>query len=60
MDTAGSHALLLADALLPWLGNDLPESAALKTYHQRRNEHGLESYQRTISLGRDLRQLTAA
>src|SRR5262249_20725215 len=59
MDMAGTHAVFLADALLQWLGQALPESEALKTYHQRRNEHGLEIYRQTVALGQDLRQLTA-
>ncbi len=60
MDMAGTHAVFLADAVLRWLGHDLPEQAAMETYHRLRNEHGLRSYQRTVALGRDLRQLMAA
>lgn len=32
----------------------------MASYHERRNEHGLESYRQTVTLAANLRQLTAA
>ena len=57
MDMAGTHSTFLAEALIDYLAGKSTEQQALLTYHQRRNEHGLQSYRTTIGLGRDLRQL---
>jgi flavin-dependent dehydrogenase len=55
MDLAGVHAVFLAEAICAWLANAASVADALALYHQRRNEHGLETYRRTVLLSRDLR-----
>jgi 2-polyprenyl-6-methoxyphenol hydroxylase-like FAD-dependent oxidoreductase len=57
MDMASVHATFLAEALLAWFGQTMSEEEALASYHQRRNDHALMGYHRTVTLARDLRQL---
>jgi flavin-dependent dehydrogenase len=57
MDMASVHATFLAEALLAWFGQTMAEEEALASYHQRRNDHALMGYHRTVTLARDLRQL---
>ncbi len=59
MDVASVHAAYLAEEVARWLTGTVSEDEALTTYHRRRNAHGLERFHRTVTLGRDLRQLTA-
>ena len=59
MDMAGTHASFLAEALCECFDGRLSQSEALASYHQRRNEHALEGYQRTVYVARDLRKLKA-
>ena len=56
MDMAGTHASFLAEALCEWFDGRLSQSEALASYHQRRNEHALEDYRRTVYIARDLRK----
>jgi menaquinone-9 beta-reductase len=60
IDKAMVHATFLADALKEWWTGAASEAEALGTYHRLRDVDGLESYQRTVSISRDLRQLLAA
>jgi 2-polyprenyl-6-methoxyphenol hydroxylase-like FAD-dependent oxidoreductase len=57
MDMASVHATFLAEALLAWFRQTMSEEEALTSYHQRRNDHALTGYHRTVTLARDLRQL---
>ena len=57
MDMASTHASFLAEALCQWFDGRLSQSEALASYHQRRNEHALEDYRRTIHVARNLRKL---
>jgi flavin-dependent dehydrogenase len=56
MDMAGTHASFLAEALCEWFDGRLSQSEALASYHQRRNEHALKGYQRTVYVAHDLRK----
>jgi 2-polyprenyl-6-methoxyphenol hydroxylase-like FAD-dependent oxidoreductase len=56
MDMAGTHASFLAEALCEGFDGRLSQSEALASYHQRRNDHALKGYQRTVYLARDLRK----
>jgi 2-polyprenyl-6-methoxyphenol hydroxylase-like FAD-dependent oxidoreductase len=58
IDMASMHATFLTEALLAWFGGELSEQDALALYHQRRNDHALDGYHQTITLARDLRQLS--
>jgi len=60
MDAASVHAAYLADEMVRWFTGQACEAEALAAYHRRRNAHGLERFHRTVTLGRDLRQRTAA
>jgi len=60
IDKAMVHATFLGEAVIDWLSGVMSERDALARYHQRRNEDGIESYRRTVSLSRDLRQLLAS
>ena len=60
IDNASVHATFLAEALQEWLSGAVSERDALGRYHQRRDEDGLASYNRTVLLSRDLRQQLAA
>jgi flavin-dependent dehydrogenase len=57
MDMAGVHARFLAEALLDRFGGMSSEGEAMASYHERRNEHGLEPYRQTVTLAADLRRL---
>ena len=57
MDMAGVHGTFLAEALLEWFSGAASPVDALAAYHRRRNEHALEIYRNTVTVGRDLRQL---
>lgn len=59
MDMAGIHATYLADALIGWLVDGIPEAEALDGYHARRNEHGLPVFENTTSLATDLSRIAA-
>ena len=54
MDMAGRHATFLAEALIGWMVDGQSESAALRGYHRRRNEHALPVFISTTSLATDL------
>jgi flavin-dependent dehydrogenase len=54
MDTATTHGVLLADALVDWFSDATTETDALTTYHQRRNETGMETYLSTVSRSKDV------
>ena len=60
IDKAMVHATFLADALQQWWTGATSELEALGSYHRLRDADGLESYRRTVSVSRDLRQLLAA
>jgi flavin-dependent dehydrogenase len=57
MDNASVHATYLADALIDWWKNNVPETEALATYRQRRNAQSLENYRITIQIAQDARRL---
>jgi len=57
MDQASTHATMLADALLKWFGGT-NWAEAMSEYHRRRNEFSIKAYERTCTVGRDLRILT--
>jgi flavin-dependent dehydrogenase len=59
MDMAGTHATYLADALIGWLVDGVPEAEALGGYHARRDEHGLPVFENTTSLATDLSRIAA-
>ena len=56
IDMAGVHATFLADAIVGALDGSADERTAFATYHDRRNEHGLEAYRETVRYAADLRQ----
>jgi menaquinone-9 beta-reductase len=58
MDAGSTHARLAADAIAAILA-DGDEVAAWRRFSDERNEHGLEDFDQTVGLGRDLRQLLA-
>lgn len=60
IDNATVHATFLAEALIEWFRGTVGEEEALETYHRRRDDAGLESYQSTVSLSRDLSKLLVA
>jgi hypothetical protein len=51
---------LVAEVLLSWFGGATPEEQAPATCDERRTGHGLPTYQDTLTLGRELRQLVHA
>ena len=57
MDSASTHAIFLAEAILDWFGGAVTETDALATYHQRRNAMSEPVYHMTVNLSRDLRQI---
>ena len=57
MDMAGTHASFLAEVLCQWFDGRLSQREALASYHQRRNDHALEDYRKTVYLARDLRKM---
>jgi flavin-dependent dehydrogenase len=59
IDKATIHATFLAAPLAQWFAGNLSEHDALASYHARRNEDGLASYRQTVTLAKDLRQLSA-
>ncbi len=56
MDMAGVHATFLAEAVQSWFSHAVAETEALATYHQRRNDHGLEIFRRTVRIAQNVRQ----
>lgn len=56
IDMASVHASFLAEALIAWFDGRTSESEALAAYHDRRDEHGLERWRRTVVLAQDLRK----
>jgi flavin-dependent dehydrogenase len=60
IDQALIQATFLAEALLSWFAGAERERDALATYHRRRDADALASYQRTVSISRDLGQLSSA
>jgi flavin-dependent dehydrogenase len=58
MDAASTHARLAADAIAAVLsGGD--EASAWRRFRDARDGHGLDDFEMTVGLGRDLRQLLA-
>jgi len=57
MDNAGVHARLLASTIDDWFAGRTTRDEALARYHRKRDEHALDGFHQTVSLGRDLRQL---
>lgn len=60
IDHAGTHAVMLAEALHTFLSEEAPWDAAMAGYHSSRNNWSRKTYQRTISYARDLRPMTRA
>jgi flavin-dependent dehydrogenase len=60
IDQASTHSLFLAESLDEYLSGSKEWANALNTYHQKRNEYSLKTYQRTCRYSKDLRPMTAA
>jgi menaquinone-9 beta-reductase len=58
MDAAAHHARLAADAIRAVLAGD-DEASSWQRYREARDAVGLEDFETTVRLGRDLRQLLA-
>ena len=53
IDMAAVHSTFLAEAVSSWMNGDESEESAMRAYHQRRNDHGLEKYFVTVDLAKD-------
>lgn len=60
MDLAGLHAEMLAQELQRFLGGEVCQREALRSYHERRDDHALRIYESTVGLAPDLRALMQA
>jgi len=60
IDQASSHAMLLADALDPWLMEKLSWDDAMNGYNRRRHEFSDKTFERTCTYARDFRPMTSA
>jgi menaquinone-9 beta-reductase len=58
MDAAATHARLAADAIQSVAAGD-DEATSWQRFREARDAYGLEDFETTVSLGRDLRQLLA-
>lgn len=56
IDMASMHATFLAEELMAWFGGEKSEKEALSAFHARRNEHGLDVYDFTVTVAEDLRK----
>jgi len=57
LDSAGTHAILLGDAVARWFRGDLSEEQAGKTYANDRDRLSMEHYEFTVRASRNLAQL---
>ena len=60
IDHAGTHAVMLAEALHTFLSGGAPWDTAMAGYHSSRNNWSRKTYQRTSTYARDLRPMTKA
>ena len=58
IDQASTHAVLLARHLGEFLVGEKDWDAAMKAYHQARNEFSIKTYRRTCKFSHDLRPMT--
>ena len=57
IDMAAVHSTALAEAITSWMNGADSEESAMRSYHQRRNETGLELYWNTVRVAPDTSQL---
>jgi flavin-dependent dehydrogenase len=58
MDNAGVHARILAGTIDDWLAGRTSRERAMSRFHQARDAHALPGFHETVTIGRDLRQLS--
>ncbi len=57
LDSAGTHAILLGDAVARWFRGDLSEERAGQTYENDRDRLSMEHYELTVRASRNLAEL---